>query len=213
MLGTVYYFLMRILPVWVCLLVLCLPFVVFSIRKNSGKTNWFYWVTQYVFLSYLIFVLTIGGVTRVLFYLQNPEYFKLSTITVNWIPFINFFLDPSQYLANIILFLPFGFLFPLLASKNNLRSILLWGMAFSFSIELLQAFCLRTPDINDLLMNTLGAVLGYLLFTLFHRKIALLHASVQIEHKQTMSVYFLLSYLFIFLYDFLSSIIFPIVNS
>ena len=135
MFGTVLYYLIRILPMWICLLVFSIPLVLFLIQKNGGKGNWCYWAIQYFFLSYLIFVLQIGGITRILFFLQNPVYFKPSTMTVNLIPFVDLFSDPSQYFANILLFVPFGLLFPFLAPKNRLHSTLLWGIGFSCSID------------------------------------------------------------------------------
>jgi glycopeptide antibiotics resistance protein len=71
--------------------------------------------------------------------------------------------------ANVALFMPLGFLLPLLA---------LWfdrwwrtvgaGFALSAAIELSQvAFPgVRRPDVNDVLMNTLGATLGFLAYRL-----------------------------------------------
>lgn len=215
MFGTVLYYLIRILPMWICLLVFSILLVLFLIQKNGGKGNWCYWTIQYFFLSYLIFVLQIGGITRILFFLQNPVYFKPSTMTVNLIPFVDLFSDPSQYFANILLFVPFGFLFPFLAPKNRLHSTLLWGIGFSCSIEILQAFCLRTPDINDLLMNTLGVLLGYFLFAFFQKHTSFKYKAVQKEpssKKPKMKSYFLFSYLFIFLFDFLTMIANPTSN-
>ncbi len=45
------------------------------------------------------------------------------------------------------------------------------GFVTSALIELLQLFCFRATDVDDLLMNTLGAFLGYLLaWAFFHQK-------------------------------------------
>jgi glycopeptide antibiotics resistance protein len=71
--------------------------------------------------------------------------------------------------GNVALFLPFGFLLPLLA-----RGMDRWwrtagaGFALSAAIELSQvAFPgVRRPDVNDVLMNTLGAALGFAAYRL-----------------------------------------------
>ena len=42
------------------------------------------------------------------------------------------------------------------------------GACLSLVIEVCQLFNLRATDIDDLMMNTLGAVFGYLLWCLFH---------------------------------------------
>lgn len=205
MFGTVLYFLIKVLPMWICLFLLCLPFILFSVRKSGEKANWLCCLIQYAFLSYLIFVLAIGGVTGILFFLQNPSYFRASTITVNIIPFVDFFSNPIQYFANILLFIPFGLLFPLLSPQNQLRSTLLSGIIFSSSIEILQAFSLRTPDINDILMNALGTLIGYYLFSFFlNRATNKFRTSGQNFKMKEFSTkfYFFISYLFIFVFDF-----------
>lgn len=42
-------------------------------------------------------------------------------------------------------------------------------MAFSFTIEICQLFCYRATDVDDLLMNTIGTVVGYVIWVLFHK--------------------------------------------
>ena len=71
--------------------------------------------------------------------------------------------------GNVALFLPFGFLLPLLAPRMDRwwRTVGA-GFALSAAIELTQlAFPgLRRPDVNDVLMNTLGAALGFAAYRL-----------------------------------------------
>jgi len=71
--------------------------------------------------------------------------------------------------GNVALFLPFGFLLPLLAPRMDRwwRTVGA-GFALSTAIELTQlAFPgLRRSDVNDVLMNTLGAALGFATYRL-----------------------------------------------
>jgi glycopeptide antibiotics resistance protein len=70
-------------------------------------------------------------------------------------------------LGNILLFLPLGFLLPLLYRRISWKSVLGIAAALSLGIETLQ-LTLRAGifDVDDLLLNALGALLGYLAFLL-----------------------------------------------
>lgn len=83
------------------------------------------------------------------------------------LPFADLSSSLTQYVLNLILFVPLGLLLPLLWSRyRSLKKVILTGFLFSFLIEWSQLFCFRTTDINDLLMNTAGAAAGYLLYLL-----------------------------------------------
>ena len=65
--------------------------------------------------------------------------------------------------GNIILFVPFGILLPL-AFKTNGKTIL-FGFLASCFIEAMQfAFAMGAADVDDIILNTLGAVIGYLFY-------------------------------------------------
>ena len=76
----------------------------------------------------------------------------------------------DQFLLNIVLFVPFGILFPLRRNKINYKSVLLASFLFSLGIELSQlgiSVLLQTPawffDVDDILANVLGGMLGCLI--------------------------------------------------
>lgn len=63
--------------------------------------------------------------------------------------------------ANILLFIPIGFLLPLSIKKNSL----FWGIGFSILIEMVQLVTHRgTCETDDVISNTFGILIGY--FTL-----------------------------------------------
>ncbi|MGI6095547.1 MAG: VanZ family protein [Lachnospiraceae bacterium] len=68
--------------------------------------------------------------------------------------------------GNVVGFIPFGLFLPLL-SKNS-RSflfIMLSGLAVSLTVETIQLIGrVGSFDVDDLLLNTIGAVLGYFIF-------------------------------------------------
>lgn len=66
-------------------------------------------------------------------------------------------------LGNVIMFLPLGFLPPLLwKAFNKLWKTLLWGAGIIVCVELVQLFALvGNCDIDDLLLNLVGIAMGY----------------------------------------------------
>ena len=93
-----------------------------------------------------------------------------SALQYSLAPFSAASFDIEGYLLNIVLFLPLGFLLPLIWPENDrFVRVLLFGAALSLVIELSQLLNIRSTDIDDLLLNTLGALLGFLLFRLYRR--------------------------------------------
>ena len=79
-------------------------------------------------------------------------------------------------LANIGIFVPIGFFPALLWRGWRWWKSLLLGLGSSLTIEFIQFFIGRNTDIDDVTLNTAGAMLGYWLFclsrTLFPRLIS-----------------------------------------
>ena len=71
-----------------------------------------------------------------------------------------------NFLGNIAVFIPIGFLLPLLWNIKGGR-VLLTGAVCSLLIELCQLFLPRSSDVDDLILNTLGTLLGWLVYKLF----------------------------------------------
>ena len=90
--------------------------------------------------------------------------------SLNLIPLIT--LTPEDLktsLLNILLLVPFGFGLPFI-TNFRMKEIVIFGALFSIAIELLQfvtgfmaKITFRVADINDVLFNTLGAAIGYML--------------------------------------------------
>ena len=71
----------------------------------------------------------------------------------------------EQLLLNITMFLPYGFLLPCVFTPlRKLRWQILVVIATTTFIETIQYFIGRSADIDDVIMNTIGGVLGYLCF-------------------------------------------------
>ena len=68
--------------------------------------------------------------------------------------------------ANVGIFSPVGFFTALLGRSPRLWRSLLSGFCASFTIELIQFFIGRNTDIDDLILNTAGALAGFWVFCL-----------------------------------------------
>ena len=95
---------------------------------------------------------------------------------LNLIPLIT--LTPQDLetsLLNILLLIPFGFGLPFI-TNFRMQKIVVIGALFSIAIEFLQLITgfmakitFRIADINDVIFNTLGVAIGYMLFVGFVR--------------------------------------------
>ncbi len=85
----------------------------------------------------------------------------------NFIP--NFFRNfNGERIANIFLFLPFGCLYPQFRQRATWPHTLLAGVLTSFAIEFIQPFVGRSFDVNDLILNAAGLLLGMVIYFPLH---------------------------------------------
>jgi glycopeptide antibiotics resistance protein len=77
----------------------------------------------------------------------------------------------QQLLGNVVLFVPLGFLLPLLSTRYRRFALTAAvGLSVSVGIELVQFAQLltlssrRSADVDDVILNVTGACLGYLLW-------------------------------------------------
>ena len=92
----------------------------------------------------------------------NPE-------RINLIPFSDADIAIFNEL-NVYLFIPLGFFLPLLwYQKKGLLYTAVFRFLFSLLIELSQLLNHRSSDVDDLIMNTSGALIGFLLYLLYCR--------------------------------------------
>ena len=109
-----------------------------------------------------------------------PELVNRSMVfdSVNYIPFSN--LDLKNSILNLILTIPFGFLLSFVI-KISTKKILIWSIVLPIILEgsqltigLVLGQTLRIIDVNDIVFNYIGVLIGYAIFkffVLFARKI------------------------------------------
>lgn len=73
-------------------------------------------------------------------------------------------------MLNTALFVPLGLALPIMWKKADFRVTLLVGFTVTYVIELrIQPFIGRNSSIDDIIANTLGTVIGYILFMLLRK--------------------------------------------
>lgn len=133
------------------------------LNKSEKKQTLLHITTAFVFCYYLIGIFTMTGIGKL--YAFSPR--------ITLIPFLDMINNgPIDTILNVILFFPLGVFLPLLYKKyNRISNVALTSFLFSLSIEIVQMFGRGATDINDLITNTLGSCLGYLIYKLLHRLI------------------------------------------
>ncbi|MCM3781268.1 VanZ family protein [Microbacterium hydrocarbonoxydans] len=100
------------------------------------------------------------------------EYEKPWWIWIGVVPFQDLVDDPIGLMLNVALFVPLGILAPLLLRTSTWLRTALVGLIVSGTIEIVQFIGDitispgRVADIDDLITNVLGTVVGYLLLRL-----------------------------------------------
>ena len=142
--------------------------VFFKKWKLQGKDILLVNTLMYVYLSFVLYFTLMPVITSLPFILDHP--YKI----MNMVPFVDVLAGRGdfvrQVLLNVIMMMPFGFLFPM--TKNTAAGFgrtVFFCFLSSLVIELLQPLIdgFRSADITDLITNTIGAMVGYVLYILF----------------------------------------------
>ncbi len=76
----------------------------------------------------------------------------------------------ENVLGNIVLFIPFGILFPIISNKKR-KGVLCAAIIFSLLIEITQFFfALGSTDVDDLIFNVAGAYVGYFVLSKINKQ-------------------------------------------
>ena len=160
-------------------------------KKMGYKLSREHIVIVYIFVYYLAVVLSFTGIPSIMDIVQNrfgiitPTGLNFPPDEINWIPFFWLTEGVRPYIENILLFIPLGFMLPWIWKKYEvLWKTALFGITFSLIIELSQLFNSRITDLDDLLMNTLGALIGWVIFRLLKKHLAKLQDKVSVQSTQ-----------------------------
>lgn len=70
-------------------------------------------------------------------------------------------------LGNVAVFVPFGFFMPMASKYRSFLTTAFYSFGISFCVEVFQLITkVGSFDVDDLLLNTIGGILGYILFVI-----------------------------------------------
>ena len=147
-----------------CGAVVSLPLVlvyIFVCDRERAKRRWGWMVLLMLYLNAMYIVIGVPGVQYICW---DP--------TLNLIPFQDFSARNMEGMVlNAIMFAPLGFLLPAYFERyRHWGRTLAAGFLTSLTVELIQLFTFRATDVDDLIMNTLGTLVGFLLAKLVLRR-------------------------------------------
>ncbi|PLT54275.1 VanZ family protein [Mediterraneibacter gnavus] len=149
-----------------CILLPCMLYVLIQTKGFHQRTNFIHMIWVFIFLYYVYLVLETTGIGTIWEIGLYPGM-KLQE-EINLIPFRDGI--SLSMILNVVMFMPLGFLLPLLWKEyQSLVRTAIIGFCFSCGIEFCQLFNRRVSDVDDLLMNTLGAIFGWLIWIVSSR--------------------------------------------
>lgn len=175
-------------------IVWCVVRIVCTIKKRD--------VDLHREMQLMLVYICIIGIVRLTFFSWTDSRLNAQTLVctlpnvyplqINLLPFVYMFDYPNIYgmfvnvVGNIVMFIPLGMVWPSVYKElDKPWKVILAGFGITLSIEILQLpFYGRISDIDDLILNLLGFVIGYWMYNT--TKIVFKHLHTTIQHKELM---------------------------
>ena len=161
--------------IWIMIRVLC--------RVKKKSIDWKHeallilmYINLFVIIRYTFYPFaTVSGKVQPLIFDVNNVF----PLRINTKPFVHL----SDYsnkrdmwiniTGNFAMFIPTGIILPIIYNKrNSFLTVAVTGAFMSLCIEFLQLqFAVRSSDIDDLILNTLGVITGYVIYRLVKKLI------------------------------------------
>lgn len=151
--------LFNIWPMIIIMTVILSSIRITSIIKNREKFTLY---DELLKLGFLIYIIS-------LFYVVTFQ--DVSWSTSNFIPFKEMFryrifstMFFKNVIGNMIMFMPYGFFISYILKLNKKRIVLILSLLISVTIEITQLIIGRVFDVDDILLNVVGGLVGYLIY-------------------------------------------------
>lgn len=159
-------------------------YIIFLIAFVSQKL----WIKRIIYYScFYFYIISLVTVTIFPIPIQGLKEIWIYWWNNNFIPFrsiydilsnnnLSIIIKTKQVIWNIVIFIPMWFFIPFIwENKNYFNKALLIGILWSFSIELFQylislilGFSYKITDIDDIILNTSGFIIGFILYNSFY---------------------------------------------
>lgn len=143
----------------------CILFQIGFYFKAKNNISIRHFLLVYVFLFYLSLVYKVTQIATVWDISRYETWIRVNQINLTLFDTAG----STTYLLNILLFMPLGFLLPTIWPQfRKMKNTVCTGFFFSLAIELNQLLNNRITDVDDLFTNTLGAIIGYVLYKVLY---------------------------------------------
>ena len=135
------------------------------IIRTFGKVLF---VLYIVFLVYFLFLAEWYGRTGTgEDYRYNLELFREIRRFITYRELLGMFAVFANLFGNILIFVPYGFFISMAAERRGFFKTLFCSFGLSLCVELVQLVTrVGSFDVDDILLNTIGGILGYILFAI-----------------------------------------------
>ena len=152
-----------ILNIWPSLVIVSVTMIVLRVAYSFNHRSTVYFYKEFwAFAGIMYLLLLYELVTRV-----DVNSFA----GVNLVPFkeiMRYDIGSKMFyltiIGNIALFVPFGFIISTYIKPKKFFQIIVIPLIVSFTIEVVQLRIGRSFDIDDILLNTIGCIIGYLIY-------------------------------------------------
>ena len=162
-------------------------YVFFRRWKKQGSDVLLVNTLMYIYLSLVLCVTLMPVITSLPFLWNHPYKW------MNLVPFIDVLEGRGDFIRqivlNVIMTMPFGFLFPLTQKRPaGFGKTVFCCFLMSLGIELLQPLIdgLRSSDITDLMTNVTGGILGYVCYLIFRPLTFRILDAVRSKHETSL---------------------------
>lgn len=150
-----------VMPTAVICAVIAISLRVTYLIRNKKK---FHMIQELLALTFIIYIIC-------LFYAVTFQDIDGSWATSNFLPFKEMFrytfgsrLFIKNVLGNMLMFVPYGFFSSYFLKEKNILIILILTIITSFTIEYIQLQIGRVFDIDDIILNVFGGLVGYFIY-------------------------------------------------
>lgn len=139
---------------------------------NSKKRKKLRIAGKCLFVIYVLFVVyflllsdVYGRTGEMQEYHYNLVLFKEIKRFWNYREKIGLFRAATNLLGNVVIFMPFGFFMAMASKSRSIFTVTSYSFGLSLLIEVVQLLTkVGRFDVDDLLLNTAGGILGYVIF-------------------------------------------------
>lgn len=174
----------QVIPITLLVGILYIIFRFLKLKKNNSDINYKREILYLIFICYIVGLFNLvlvpinfwNIIWYNIFYNFNENPFAgIFDFSYNFIPTIYKIIigeyTPDSWVkamivGNFLIFIPMGILLSLCFENVNKKNIFKYAVLIPLAIEVLQLVVGRSFDIDDLVMNFLGIVIGYFIVEL-----------------------------------------------